>query len=216
MVADRVAVLSTGVVDPLACACSAVVVGDRRDVYPLRRASAAWPVELVRTDLDQRRRVPVIRSVEHDHIAGSCMRAREPQRQLVGLAAGVDEVADGQRLRQRRAQPLREVPDRVVQVSRVGVQRAHLIHRGLHDPWMRVPDMRNVVVGVKVLRAAVVEQVLHPAAGELHRVGVRETEIRAEPPLPLRQGGCTSAPACHPVLTAVPQAARKASSAASG
>ena len=117
------------------------------------------------------------------------MRAREPQRQLVGLAPGVDEVADGKRFRQRRAQPLREVPDRVVQVSRVGVQRAHLIHRGLHDPWMRVPDVRNVVVGVKVLRAAVVEQVLHPAAGELHRVGVRETEIRAEPPLPLRQGG---------------------------
>ena len=76
---------------------AAIDVGKRRDVHPVRRAAAAGPVVLVRADVDERRRVAVIRRLEHDHVAIARVRARQPERQLVRLARRVHEVADVER-----------------------------------------------------------------------------------------------------------------------
>ena len=57
---------------------------------------------LVRTDVDERSGVSVIGMFEHDHVAPPGVCAREAQRQLISLAAGVDKETDTQGLRQGR------------------------------------------------------------------------------------------------------------------
>ena len=95
------------------------------------------------------------------------VRARESQRELVRLARRVDEVADLERARHRREQPLRVRVEQIVQVARVRVQHAHLRRRRLDDARMTVADVRHVVVRVDVAAPFVVEQVLHPSAHDL-------------------------------------------------
>ena len=56
-------------------------------MYPRRRALAAWSIMLVRTDIDERRRISVIRVFEHDHVARFRVRACEANREFVCLAA---------------------------------------------------------------------------------------------------------------------------------
>src|SRR3984957_3964127 len=76
---------------------AAIDFGQPRHVDPRRLPPAARTVELVRADVDHRVRVSMIGGVEHDEIDRSGMGSRETQRQLIGLAAGIDEIADAQR-----------------------------------------------------------------------------------------------------------------------
>jgi len=73
-----------------------------RDVHPLLPAAPASPVELVRAHVHEGRGVPMVGVLEDDHILAARPRAGEAQRQLVGLAAGGDEVAHPQRRRRCR------------------------------------------------------------------------------------------------------------------
>src|SRR4029077_15257632 len=132
-------------------------VGYRHDVNPRGLAVATRAVELVRADLDQRCRIPVIRGIEDDQVALARVRAREAQRQLVRLAAGVDEVADPQRLRRGPPQPFREAGQMLVEIARVRVQGAQLPGRRLDHARVTVADVGNVVVRVDVAAAGFVE-----------------------------------------------------------
>ena len=131
----------------------------------------------------------MIGRVEHDQIALARVRARQPKRQLVRLAARVHEVADAKRIRQRRREPLRVAHQVVVQVARVRVEHAHLLRRRLHDAGMRVAHVRDVVVRVEVSTARVVVQILHPAAHDFQRLAIPEPHVRSNEPPPLSQQG---------------------------
>src|SRR5688572_5790883 len=73
----------------------------RNFVHPRRWTVSPWSIMFVWTQVDQRRGVAVIRVIENDHVACVCVRTRKPEREFVCLTAGVDEVTDVQRIRQR-------------------------------------------------------------------------------------------------------------------
>jgi len=58
---------------------AAIIVGEGRGVYPLRCPLATRTGVLVWTDVDERRRVAVIRALEDDQVATARVRAGEPQ-----------------------------------------------------------------------------------------------------------------------------------------
>ena len=147
-------------------------------------AFSTGPVELVRTDVYERRRVAVIGGVQHDDITAPGVCPRQSQRQLVGLAARIHEVAHPERRRQRRDQPLREHRQLVVQVARVRVKDEHLLGRGADDARMAVTDVRNVVVGIEVLASALVVEILHPAADDLHRRPIGDGKVGTDDSTP--------------------------------
>ena len=116
-------------------------------------------------------------------------RAREAQRQVVGLAAGVDEEADGERRGHGGRELGRELRDVGVEVARVGVERPDLRRHRRGDLRVRVSDMADVVAGVQVPRARLVKEVLPLAPHDEERVrvlvryGERLREV-AFPPAP--------------------------------
>ena len=75
------------------------------------------PLNLYGTDVDQRGRVAVIRRIEHDDVARAGVGARQAERELVGLAPGVDEIAD----RERRPAACRRVARRTARRRRAGI-----------------------------------------------------------------------------------------------
>ena len=83
---------------------AAIDIGNRRRVHPVRRAEAAGPAVLVRADVDERRRVAVIRGVHHDEVALPRVGTREAKRQLVGFAARRREEAHLERRWEARGQ----------------------------------------------------------------------------------------------------------------
>src|SRR2546425_1671290 len=85
---------------------SAVVIGERRDVYPWFPPASAGPVEFVRADVNQRVCVAVIGVLQNDNVLAAGMGTGKPKRQFIGLAAGVQEEADAQRFRQQSRQAL--------------------------------------------------------------------------------------------------------------
>ena len=130
----------------------------------------------VRADVDERRCVPVIRSVEHDHRAP--VYARQPECELVGFAHSRNSNVELGR--QRRQQFLGVAFEQVMQVARGRVEDAHLRRRRLDNARMTVPDMWNVVIGVDVPPAFVVEEVLHPSTHDLDGIAVRDAEIATD------------------------------------
>ena len=150
-------------------------------MHPIRRARAARARVLVRADVDERGGVAVIRRLEHDHVAPPRERARHPQRQLVRLARGVDEVAHLERRRQRRRASVRRTSaSPSLQVTRVGVEHGHLRLRGAHHARMAVPDVRHVVVRVEVAASRVVVEILR-ASRVRSRTGSRYATLRLPP-----------------------------------
>ena len=71
-----------------------------------------------------------------------------------------------------------------MQITRVGVEQRELRLRGLDHPGVAVPDERHVVVNVEVRPAGFVVQILHPAAHDLQRMLIRDTQISSQPGLP--------------------------------
>jgi hypothetical protein len=149
-------------------------------MHPLGRASAAGAVVFVRADVDQAGGMPVIGGVEHDHVALAGVRARQPQRQLVRLAGGVDEEAHAQRRRQQRAEAFGIAHDVVVQIAGVGVEQGQLRLCCPHHARVAVAHMRHVVVHIEKRAAAVIIQVLLPAAHDLERPAVRDAQVAAD------------------------------------
>ena len=67
-----------------------------------------------------------------------------------------------------------------MQVARVGVERAHLLLRGIDDARVAVADVRHVVVAVEIAAAGLVEQVLHRAADDVDGPAVAEADVAAD------------------------------------
>ena len=65
--------------------------------HPGWRSSAALPGELVVAHVDARLSTAVVTALERYHCLASGVRARQAQRELVGLAAGVYQEADRER-----------------------------------------------------------------------------------------------------------------------
>ena len=106
---------------------AAIDVGQRRDVHPVRRALAARARVLVRTDVDERRRVAVVRRLEHDHVALPVYARASRSASSFASLAEFDEVADVAAA--RAASPSSRSAysvEQVVQVARVRVEHAHL------------------------------------------------------------------------------------------
>ena len=141
---------------------------------------AARALELVGAHVDRSLGVAVVGVLEHDDVLAARERAREPQGQLVGLAAGVDEERDLQGLGQERGEPLRVAHDVLVEVARVGVEQRDLLLRGPHDAGVGVSHQRHVVVAVEVGATGIVVQVLAPSPDDLERTAIGEAQVGAE------------------------------------
>ena len=125
--------------------------------------------------------------VEHEHVAPAGVGAREPQREVVRLAARVDEEDDAQRVRERGGEPPRVADEQVVQVPRVGVQPRHLRRGGGDHARMRVPDVADVVDEVEVGPPVLVVEVGAGAADDLQRLPVGQAEHRRDRGAPRRE-----------------------------
>ena len=179
--------IGTGRVARVAAVLSAVGVGHGSDVRPLGRASSAPARMLVVADVDERLRVPVVAVLDSDHVVGSGVRAHEPQREVVGLAAGVDEEAHRERLGQRCREPLGIPEHGLVQVARVGVQHSHLAGARPHHLGPRVAHVRDVVDRVEVAPRLVVVEGLGDSAHDAQRRVVRHAQARGQQPLTVSQ-----------------------------
>ena len=161
---------------------AAVRVRQRHDVDVVALPRPAGPVELVRADLDEPLGVAVVGDVDGRDAVPSRRRSRQPQGELVRLAAAVDEEADLEVVRQQRGQPLRVAQDQLVEVARVRVEDAHLGGAGLDDPRMGVADVGDVVHAVEVGPAVGVVEVRALAADDVERRPVADRERRPEEP----------------------------------
>jgi len=64
---------------------------------------ATRPIELVRADVNQGGRMPMICRIHHDQVGLPGIRTCQPQRQFIGFAGRIDEVAHLQRFWQMGA-----------------------------------------------------------------------------------------------------------------
>ena len=161
-----------------------VAVGHRRYPHVRRSSLATGPLELVRTDLDQPRRVPVVCALHDDHVPTTGGGTRQPQGKLVRLAPGADEEADleipGHRFREAPC-----VLDQVVvQVPGVRVEGRHLAGGRVHHPGVAVPDVADVVDAIQVRASLFIEEILPLAADDLERLPVRDAQRPTEVALP--------------------------------
>ena len=114
----------------------------------------------------------------------------QPQRQVVGLGAGVHQEHGVQRVGQGGRQPLGQLHHGFVVEPRVGVQPPPLPGHRVGQAGMAVPEHGHVVDHVEIAAAVGVEHVLAPAPFDPGRVGVvvlLHAGERAFPPPP--QGG---------------------------
>src|SRR5581483_4582745 len=102
------------------------------------------------------------------------------QRELVGFARRAQDVADAKWRRQRRDQTLGVLRQPIAQVARVRVQDRHLLGGGLHDTWVGVANVWDVVVRVQILATDIVVQVLLSTTYDLERIGVSDAEVAAD------------------------------------
>ena len=155
---------------------------------PGRPSAPTRPVVLVRADVDQRLGVAVVAVLQADEVGRAGRGADQPQRELVGLAAGVHEEADVEPVREGRDDALGVRQDGVVQVAGVGVEHRHLPRAGGDHARVRVPHVGHVVDRVQVGPALVVVQPRPDAAHDPQRVLVGQAQARGQPAPPVGQG----------------------------
>ena len=180
----------------------------RRDRLHVLGLEALRP--LLRGEVRDRGRDPVVGELGHDRAAVAGRRRREAPREVVRLAPRVDEH-DGvePRLgRHRRDEALGQLDERLVEVARVRVQEARLAHDRLGHARVAVPDDGHVVVAVEEPPPLRVEEPDALAADDVHRLPVREPgERRAEhPAAPLEELAGRRDPACAQLVSHVVEA----------
>ena len=117
-------------------------------------------------------RPAVVGALGRDHVVAAGVGARQPQRQVVRLAAGADQEHPLERRRQQLHQPLGEARHALVQESRVGVQQAQRPRRGGGHGRVAVAEHGHVVDHVQVRPPVGVEQAVAPAPHDLRWVAV--------------------------------------------
>ena len=126
-------------------ACVPVRIGRGHDVRVRRAAFAAFPVEFVRTDVNERRQMTMIGVPNRRYMPKTRVGPRNAQRQIVGLAPAVYEKTYGQRIGEPGRQAFRIGAQFVVEVARVRIQYAQPPRYGLRHAGMPMPYMRHVV-----------------------------------------------------------------------
>ena len=166
---------------------AAVGVGHDHFLYEGWATLAAGAVVLVGAHFDERLRMAVIGYVQRDDILAPGGGACQPQGQVVGLAAGVDEVKDAQLRRQGGGETASVLQNRVVQVARVGVEHLHLALAGADHVRVAVAHMRNVVDAIEVGTAGVVIEILRQSAHHLDRLAIGDAQVAAQARFAFRQ-----------------------------
>ena len=105
--------------------------------------------------------------------------AGEAQREVVRLAAGVDEEHGAERRRDERREPIREPRQALVEEARVRVEQPERAGGGRGHARMAVAEHGHVVDHVEVGAAVGVVEVLAPAADQLRRARRRTPAGRA-------------------------------------
>ena len=124
----------------------------------------------------------MVRALGRDHVASAGVGARQPQRQVVGLAAGADQEHPLERRRQQLDQPLGEARHALVEEPGVGVEQAQRASGGCGHGRMAVPEHGHVVDHVQVGAAVGVVEVMAPAAHDLRRAGGSRAPARRPAP----------------------------------
>ncbi len=137
-----------------------------------RRTCTTQPIELVRADLDEGRGVAMIGGIDYDDVFTPGVRSCESQRQLIGFAARTNKVANRERRRQRSTEALCVAYQVFVQVAGVGVEHGHLLLPRFDHARMAMPDVTDVVHGIKVGTSILVVEVLHRAAHNIERAAI--------------------------------------------
>ncbi len=99
----RVVCSRCGIIPPV---WTAIIVRNCCDMDPRLAAAASRSIKLVRAQVDECCCMPVVCVFEDDDILAGGVRAGQAQRKLVRFAAGVHEIADAQRLRQKTREAL--------------------------------------------------------------------------------------------------------------
>jgi len=159
---------------------TAIVVGDGSDVDPGFLAASTGAIEFVRADVDECVGMTVISVFEDENIFAAGVRARDAEGEFIGFAAGIDEVADAERLRKERSEALGVTIGVVVEIAGVGVEDGELVLDDANDARMGVADERNIIVDVEEGPAGVVKEILLPATNDFQGMGVGDAEIFAE------------------------------------
>jgi hypothetical protein len=133
-----------------------------------------------------------------EHVAPAAVGPRQTDRQIIGLAAAVDQKHPVHAFRRQFQQALGKLGDRCVVESRVGIEQRPLTRRDRRHARMAVTEHRDVVEHVQIGAALHVDQVIAPAALDTRRIDVivflraGETGVA-----PMQQGFAHPAPARH-------------------
>ena len=168
---------------------AAIIVRQRRDVHPIGRARAARTSMLVRADVDERRRVAVIRRLEHDHVRAPGVRTRESQRQLVRLAGRSSRKSTPERRGQRRSQALGIFVRDVVQYRVFVLSSAICSAAASTTRGCAVADVRDVVVRVDVSAATSSNRYCIQPRTIFDRIAIRDAQVASDRASTCREDG---------------------------
>ena len=160
---------------------AAVGVGQLGDVDVRRQELApVRAVDAVRAQLVGRGGPAVVGALERDDVVAAGGDPGEAEREVDGLAAGVDEEDPVERGGKQRGEPLRVLRHHAVEEARVRVEQPELAVRGRGDGRVGVADDGDVVDRVDVRAAVRVVEDVAGAADELRRVVVVEALGRGD------------------------------------
>ena len=148
--------------------------GRRLDQPDVRRRRLVTPA--LRRECDGRLRDTVVRPGRRDAARRARGMAGDPPRQVVGLGPRVHEKNPVEPRRERGQQPFGQLDGGLVQVAGVGVERGQLGADRVDDRGVRVPQHRDVVVGIEV--AAPVCRLQEHASSTHEMQGMRVAELQ--------------------------------------
>ena len=160
--------------EPGRCGCDGLAACVDRDPRHARHVEAFGP--LLRREVCDRSGHSVVRMLRDDRAVASGDAGRDPPRDVIRLASRIDEhhgVEPGLR-RHRGEQALRELDERLVDVTRMRVQRTRLAYDRLCHARMGMADDRHVVVRVEQTPAVDVDEPRPLPARNVDGIGVRE------------------------------------------
>jgi len=116
---------------------------------------------------------PAVIGLQHaEHVAAAAVGPRQPDRQVVGLAATVDQKHPVHAFRRQLQQAFGKLRHRRIVEARVGVEQRPLSRRHLRHARMTMAKHCDVVEHVEVGTALHVDQVIAPATLDARRVDV--------------------------------------------
>ncbi|MCY1425948.1 hypothetical protein D9M71_417560 [compost metagenome] len=142
-------------------------------VHPVRAAAQGLGVVSDRGRHRIRAHRPAVIGLQHtEHVATAAVGPRQANRQVVGLAAAVDQEHAVHAVRGQLQQTFGELGHGCVVEARVGVEQRPLAAGDCRHAWMAVAQYRYVVEHVEVGAALHVDQMVAPAAFDARWINV--------------------------------------------